>query len=521
MRIASLALKLKITAGFLALAALLVAAKAIRNLYMTPTEPLEISLSSAYNRPLSAYDPAHIENAPQHIVLSNIYSPLLEYTNDGALGSAIASSFGWDGGEAHFKIRPGLKTIDGRPINAYDVENTFKRLFIMKSNTHGDLKSVICPGAKLTSLNDNCPNIEVRQGGELLVIKFEKSNTYLFPMLTAMDYAVIPSGSIDSKTLKITDFRNTSGPFWVDENTDDHMVLRSNPHSFRYSDKMPQKVEFVYLKKPKSDTPLSMFLEKKINHIATVGSSPEILLSNFTGKKDVSMHLTEPMWLRYATFTQKGRQELPEQRRLEIAKTLKKVLLEEFLKLDGYVDAPQLFPGFGKGSLSAEELEKLKTRYASVPVVDVFPEKMIAWFFPKRYIPRLQQHFPNTEFVDGKKVPCFIDPKDRGADYPHFYFAGTDMGFQEDISLLSYKINTEIFYLTGKDGEGWIKDYIGEEDDARKIKMLKKLHYDALDKAATVPLVFCPYVSVVRAPWKMDFPKYTYDNNFWQLRHGE
>jgi hypothetical protein len=144
---------------------------------------------------------------------------------------------------------------------------------------------------------------------------------------------------------------------------------------------------------------------------------------------------------------------------------------------------------------------------------------MIAWFFPKRYIARLKERFPNTEFVDGAKVPCFIDSKSRGADFPHFYFAGTDMGFQEDISLISYKINTELFYLTGKDGEAWIKAYIKEDDDGKKIKMLKKLHFDALYNAATIPIVFCPYVSVVRRPWKMDFPRYTYDNNFWQLSH--
>ena len=503
------------------MAALLVAAKVIRDSHMTQRDQLEISLSSAYNRPLSVYDPALIENAPQHIILGNIYSPLLEYTNAGQLSSAIASSFGWNGNEAHFRIRPGLKTIDGENIDAYDVENTFKRLFILKSNTHGDIKSILCPGAKLKSLSDKCTNIEVRQDGALLVIKFKKSNTYLFPMLTAMDYAIIPKKSLDQKSLKIVDYRNTSGPYWIEENTDTHMVMRSNPHNFHYSGKMPQRVKFVYIKNTKADTPLGMFLDKKINHIATVGSSPEILLSHFSNKEDVSMHLTEPMWLRYVTFTTRGRQELAEKQRIRIANTLKKILLDGFLKLNGYVDAPQLFPSFGKGSLSSEELLKIKAKYDAETGEDVFTEKMIAWFFPKRYIDRLKKHFPNTEFVDGKKVPCFINPKDRDENYPHFYFAGTDMGFQEDISLLSYKINTEIFHLTGKDGERWIKEYIKEDSDEKKIGMLKKLHYDALYKAATIPIVFCPYVSVVRSPWKLDFPRYTYDNNFWQIQYGK
>ncbi|MEA3306362.1 MAG: hypothetical protein U9Q34_01080, partial [Elusimicrobiota bacterium] len=102
----------------------------------------EIKLSSAYNKPLSFYDPVMIENAAQHITLLNIYSPLLEYTSSGKLVSAIATSFRWVGDEAHFKIRPGLKTIDGYKIDAYDIENTFKRLFILRSNTHGDIKNI-------------------------------------------------------------------------------------------------------------------------------------------------------------------------------------------------------------------------------------------------------------------------------------------------------------------------------------------------------------------------------------------
>jgi len=520
-RITDSVFKKKVLIVSLIVAALLVASKVVYGPSMIKKNLLEISLSSVYNKPLSNYDPALIENAAQHIVLQNIYSPLLEYTNDGKLTSAIASSFGWEGRDAYFKIRPGLKTLDGDNIDAYDVENTFKRLFILKSNTHGDLKSTICQGVKLKSLNDRCPNIEVRQDGALLVIKLKKSNTYLFPMLTAMDYAIIPQKSLDKKSLKIIDYKNTSGPYWVEEKTDAHMVLRANPHSFHYSGKMPQKVEVIYPKDAKSNTPLNMLIERKTNHIVTVGASPEILLSHFSNKSDVSMHLTEPIWLRYVSFTKRGRQEFSEKKRIKILNTLKKILLGEFLKLNGYVDAPQLFPSFSKGSLSAEELFKIKSKYAAEPDGGVFTEKMVAWFFPKRYINKLKEHFPNTEFVDGENIPCFIDYKSRGKAFPHFYFAGTDMGFQEDISLLSYKINTEKFYLTGKDGNSWIKEYIKEESDGKKIRMLKKLHYDTLDKAVTIPLVFCPYVAVVRTPWKMNFPRYTYDNNFWQLQYGE
>ncbi len=493
--------------------------KITQSAYMVEKERTEIKLSSAYNRPLSFYDPVIIENAAQHITLLNIYSPLLEYTSDGKLVSAIASSFHWVGDEAHFRIRPDLKTIDGHKINAYDIENTFKRLFILRSNTHGDIKNIISRGIKLRTLSDECPSIEVREDGSLFVIKMKK-NFYLFPMLTAMDYAIIPIGSLDKKTLKIKDYRNTSGPYYVEDNTNEHMLLKVNPAHFHYSESIPSKVEFLYIKNAKSDTPSKMFIENKINHIATISSSPDILLDYFSKDKNVEMHLTKPIWLRFVSFTERGRKELSEKERIIIANILKNILLSEFLKLKGFEEAEQLFPNFSKGALSLDELSKIKEIYSD-KYKDVFEKKMVAWFFPKAYIDKLKKHFPNTEFVDGANVPCFIDFDKEKIESPYFYFAGTDMGFQEDISLLSYKINTENFYLTGKRGKEWMKKYIKENNEKERIKMLKRLHFITLEKAVTVPIVFCSYVAVVKKPWRLNFPKYTYDNNFWGIHYDE
>jgi len=231
--------------------------------------------------------------------------------------------------------------------------------------------------------------------------------------------------------------------------------------------------------------------------------------------------MTEPIWLRFISFTEKGRQELSKQERIKVAKLIKPILIDEFLKLKGYQNAEQLFPVFSKGVLSASELLKIKEGYAEIKNITVFEKKMTAWFFPKQYINRLKPLFPNTEFMDGTKVPCFIPRENRPDNFPYFYFAGTDMGFQEDISLLSYKINTENFHLTGEAGKTWVKNYTQEDEEKEKIAMLKTLHYETLEQAVTIPIVFCPYVAITRKPWKMNFPKYNYDNNFWQIEYGE
>ncbi|MEA3307482.1 MAG: hypothetical protein U9Q34_06825, partial [Elusimicrobiota bacterium] len=232
------------------------------------------------------------------------------------------------------------------------------------------------------------------------------------------------------------------------------------------------------------------------------------------------MYLTEPIWLRFISFTERGRKELSEKERITIASILKKVLLKNFIKLKGFEEANQLFPNFSKGALPSDKLLEIKKIY-SESHKDVFEKKMIAWFFPKAYIDELKKYFPNTKFVDGNNMPCFIDFDKEKIESPYFYFAGTDMGFQEDISLLSYKINTEKFHLIGKDGKKWMKKYIEEDAEKERIKMLKRLHFVTLKKAVTVPVVFCPYVSVVRKPYHLHFPKYTYDNNFWGIHYDE
>ena len=112
-----------------------------------------------HRRPASAYDPAKIPYDSHYFFLQNIYSPLVEYSLNGELVSAVAEKFQWIGTEAHFKIRPDLRTIDGDKIDANDAAMSFKRLFMIGGNTHGDLKRMLCPG-EITQFKRRMPGDE-------------------------------------------------------------------------------------------------------------------------------------------------------------------------------------------------------------------------------------------------------------------------------------------------------------------------------------------------------------------------
>ena len=121
----------------------------------------------------ASYDPVKIHFAVAYTFLADTFSPLVEYSVTGELVSAAAERFEWIGNEAHFTMRKNLKTIDGHGIDAYDAETSFKRMFILGGNTHGNLKDMLCPGAKMDSLNAVCPGLEVRDNGRTFVMKFK------------------------------------------------------------------------------------------------------------------------------------------------------------------------------------------------------------------------------------------------------------------------------------------------------------------------------------------------------------
>ena len=122
----------------------------------------KLRVAFKYDKPASYYDPVNISFAPEYDFLENIYSTLVEYSPASELVGSAAESFEWVGNKARFKMRAGLCTVGGTAIDADDVEISFKRLFILGGNTHGDLKEVVCPNAELRSLSDSCPGMQVR-----------------------------------------------------------------------------------------------------------------------------------------------------------------------------------------------------------------------------------------------------------------------------------------------------------------------------------------------------------------------
>lgn len=469
------------------------------------------------NDTLSDYDPAKIYYAHQYILLENLYSQLVGYDTKGEIVSGIAERFEWVGNEVRFHIRKGLKTIDGHEITARDAELSLKRLFILQSNTHGDISRALCGGKILNKLADKCENMRV-EDSHTLTLLFPQKDPFLFSMLTSVDFSVLPEKAFDHKTLKIIDYRNTSGPYYaVNTSTTGSLELAANPDHFHYSDRMPVKVILVPSLTDKKSSSLEFFKEGKVDMLTTAEmAGAEDIRKYAEGTKDVVMFKTIPIELAALTFTPAGVSRLTVDERFVIAALIKKTLLPK-MTAGGAEPTIQLFPPFGQGALSESQLNSIKSRFAKATDT-VFNGKFTVWNLPKDAWPALQKVFPNADLKYVMALPGHADYKALGLEEPELFFRKTDTSIKEDISFFSYYMSGYFFSIHGEEGAAWVKKYSKTENLEDRMKMLNRLHYDTVAGAITVPLTFSPYVAIARKPWRFDFFDLHAGTTFWRMR---
>lgn len=442
----------------------------------------------------------------------------MTYDPKGELVSSLAERFEWIGTDVHIAIQKNIRTADRHEINARDVETSLKRLFILQSNTHGDLKRALCGNAELKTLEDACPNLIVKDE-YAVVLKLKKRDPFLFSMLTSTDFSIIPKQAIDPKTLKIIDYRNTSGPYYVkNDDVAGNIDLEANPGHFDYSKDMPQTIRLVPpLAKDKS-TSMQMFVDKQVDFVTTAdGSQVSEMLGYPETHDDATLFKTVPIKLAAMTFTPAGESRFSVFERFAIAALAKKAVLPYLLSKNGYKSTIQIFPSFGQGALTEEQIGALEKKFDSVKQ-EVFVKKFTAWNFPPKILPELRKHFPNADFKHVMGLPGHIDYKTNSLTEPELFFHTTDTSIKEDISFFSYYMSGYFFNIRGNKGAAWIKKYSETAGLDSRIKMFNKLHYDTVFNAITVPLTFSPYAAIARKPWKFRFLNLHAGTPFWRLR---
>ena len=493
---------------------------ALKGLEFNKRKNMTLKVAFPYNKEVSFYEPTKIHLAPEYIFLENTFSPLIELDpKEGTPSGGIAERFDWDEDELHLYLRKNLKTIDGYTITAHDAEFSFKRLLVLSSNTHGNFKSVICPDDEFTDISSKCNGIEVIDDYHLL-LKVKGKKQFLAKMLAAIDFAIIPKTSVDPKTLKIIDYRNTSGPFYVEKSTSDgHITLKPNPYHYHYTKDLPEKVELIPSGLNIGKNSLEMFKNNEVDHITTIDDLKPNKVIDFAEKNsDASLHSSLQIRTFALFFTQKGIKRFSHDERIAIGKSLRASLESQFLKKSGYKRRHQLFPQFGDGGLNDNEMRDVENTYKNNNLIikDDILLSIIRVGEVQEFQEALKSH-KNVIVKEGQVSDAFGgDPDSK--DFPDVFLAGPDVSFMEDVGLITYTVNAGLIGIPKDERAAWLKSYMEMEDKKDRINKLKQVHKNALLKGFIVPYASSPYVALTRKGWSADLPEIVGNHLLWKIR---
>jgi hypothetical protein len=458
-----------------------------------------------YNLIPEKIDPANITLAPEYFFLEQVLSPLIEMDIHGTVTSGVASRFEWIGDEAVLTIRNDLVTIDGYQITAEDVGLSLKRLLVLSGNTHGNLQELLCHGNALTSITDSCAGLEVR--GNQIILKPGRRAPFLFPMLAAIDFAVIPARSFDQKTLRITDYRNTSGPYYVSADAGNGRVtLSANPKHYHYSDRMPKEFTFVPMDKTKPNDSLEALSKGDVDVITTAdAATPEAVLQ-FHKKhaNQFTLHRTQDIRNILVAYSERGQQSFSSEQRRCLGRKIREAFTAQTANSLAYKTGVQFLPIFGEGGLSKDQLSQLAQSFQDASDCpksgEGYTATLVRLALHDEFQNILTSILPGLILENGQN-PAFIDYSSKPNEMPILAIPGPDTGFLEDIGLISYSMNSGFFSIPKKDRGAWLGAYGKLEKKEDRIALLNKLHFDSLMDPVIVPLAMAPYVALLPKDW--------------------
>lgn len=470
------------------------------------------------DRPVTSYEPTNISIAAEYIFLENVFSPLVEMSESGAITPGVAETIRWDGSKLILTIRKDLKTKSGQAITSEDVLFSLKRLLVLTGNTHGNFKELVCDGIDLKSVEQDCPGLRLER--DLIVLDAGKRKTFLLPMLAAIDFAIIPKKSVNPKTLKIEDYSETSGTYYVvKDHGNGRIDLKVNPYHYHCSQNIAQKVELIPYTAKTNGNSLEALKNNEVDLVTTVDVKKADEQIPFVQSNEIfENHLTQKIRLHLLVFTEKGIKNLTKDERIYISQKVRAAFSKIYGQSLGFEPRNEFFPSLGEGGLSKDQKHLVETFNKQS---GINPNKKFRLGLMRRggiepwSIP-IREAIPEAETYFEDNVPD-LKKNLSDEDHPEAFIVSTDTGFMEDISLISYSLNAGFLGLSKSDRLRWISDYMATSDKNTRLTKLKELHFRALTDPWIAPLVASPYAATVRKPWKIKLSDLYANNPLWLI----
>lgn len=475
----------------------------------------EHNLKVSYNfyEGTSGLDTAKIRTVYEYELIHNLYSRLVEYDLDSQLVPGVADSFSTTADSVIFNFGSKVKTLSGHLIDAQDAAISLKRLVMLGRSGHGDIRRLLCPNQKLKSINDDCPGISVRENQ--LVLKPVRPHylPFLISALESADYSIIPKSSLDLKTLKIIDFKNTSGPYYVERDSEKGaLIFKANPGHYHYSPDMPQTVELVPT--PARGGP-DLLLAGSVDLVTTAeyfsGDAAEKVISD-TSRFNV--HATQPFRVDVVCFSESAVRGFSPLQRIRAAQEYAEVKMR-FFRPPGSQPSIQFFQALSEGTLSTGQLKELEKLYSASKSAKF--SKPINLGVVKQTFDLFKDNLKGSSdlsVVRFEQQPYEYPAKDR----PDMYNIATDSAWTENLSLLGHNFEMGIFHSIGGNSDTWFERYLNTSDREARISKLNQLHFELLKNAVIVPYNAYPYYAVSKKEWMLNFSKLTSDTDLWRMR---
>lgn len=463
-------------------------------------------------------DSTNVEYSDEANIIRGLYSMLMTIDSNGQLKASLGSSYKIDKNKVIFTIRKDVRTISGYQISSEDVYYSFTRLLYFNKNTHGKLEFYLDSEVLPKFPGDKCSGITIVNDSIIFNLKNEHFASFFIRVLASSDYAIIPKISIDQITFKINDYGNTSGPYYIAESLKEKVVLKKNKGHYLLSDDNPEIIE-LYTFDDSMKNVFKIVSENKVDGIPTFYLAPRDSVKKIQENlPNYNVYKTLNFSLNYMQFTERGLKKYSKNERAKIAALLKKEFLKEFYHFFAFDETFSYFPSIGSGSLDSDQENNLKKSL----------ELNSSYKLPKDLRVKITAMHPEWAKDFLKKLNLTTDFARSGneiyelslEEQPDLFFAATDSGFYDDLTLLSYMQTNRSLGLTEAEFKEWIYNFVTLNSLYRE-KKLNELHYKMLSEMRVVPIGFSSYYAVTKRPWKVEAAKMYAGMPLWMIKQEQ
>jgi len=434
---------------------------------------------------INRLDTLKIQLLEEYILLEHLYSTLIQSTDDG-IEYILAEKIFWNNNVLNIQLKNGLRDSQGNVIDSYDLYLTFKRVLLKGDPTHFKISALLSS----ENLDDVIRN---NQDENRIEIKFKEKQNYIISLFSQIDFALIPRAALD-KDLNIIDYALTSGRYSL---KNDNKTLLKNINHISFDKSAPDEIIFnTEIIKDKKDLLkfdlLPPWYQFSVN--------PEVVNS-------FKKYETIPIKIWKLIFTEKGLLEFKVNERKFIFNLIQSVFDKSVPNRTNQVFHLNSAIALGQ----KEETEIIKTFLKDQSKVKRKVKIAISRGRLDEWSKRLNDEFIEIVPFDDVKIINECD----------LVLMNQDIGYDEDVSFVSYSLQSNSFGIYSNEAKNMLKDYMSKNNKSDRVDFVRNLGRHILSNVTLIPLFFEGYATLYKPHLKIDFPKNNSGTPFWKVYRAD